>query len=128
MIKKASVLALVICLFLGLLSPSLAQAQGGIKILDSSTQVEFPSRLSFNLSARSPATCAVLADESLNNHGGEGVHVAYNDGHVEWVSEPDSRQPDRWYPSGTKISWQAMNIQTYVWVYYDLVDGIYTVP
>jgi hypothetical protein len=39
---------------------------------------------SMNLSARSPATCAVLGDKSEANHGGEGVHVAYNDGHVNW--------------------------------------------
>jgi len=51
MIKKASILALVICLFLGMLSSTLVQAQSGLTILDSSAQVEFPSRLSFNLSA-----------------------------------------------------------------------------
>jgi len=51
MIKKASILALVICLFLGMLSPTLVQARSGLTILDSSAQVEFPSRLSFNLSA-----------------------------------------------------------------------------
>ena len=49
---------------------------------------------SFNLSARSPATCAVLADESLNNHGGEGVHVAYNDGHVEWQQVGPNQDKD----------------------------------
>lgn len=62
-------------------------------------------------------------------HGAElGLNALHCDGHVEWVSEPDSRQPDRWYPSGTRIAVSAMNVQTYVWVYYDLVDGIYTVP
>lgn len=53
MIKKVSILALVVCLFLVLLSPGLVQARGGLKILDSSAQVEFPSKLSFNLSAES---------------------------------------------------------------------------
>jgi len=52
MIKKASILALVICLFLSILSPSLVQAQSGLTILDSSAQAEFPSTLSFNLSAQ----------------------------------------------------------------------------
>jgi hypothetical protein len=34
------------------LSPSLAQAQSGLAIIDSSAEAEFPSRLNFNLSAR----------------------------------------------------------------------------
>ena len=53
MTKKVGVLALIVCLFLGMLSPSLAQAQGGLKILDSSAQVEFPSKLNFSLTAQS---------------------------------------------------------------------------
>jgi len=53
MIKKASILALIICLFLSILSPVLVQAQSGLTILDSSSQAEFPSRLSFNLAAQS---------------------------------------------------------------------------
>ena len=53
MIKKASLLALIICLFLAILSPGLVQAQGELTILDSSAQAEFPSRLNFNLSAQS---------------------------------------------------------------------------
>lgn len=53
MIKKASLLALVICLLLTVLSPSLVQAQVGLTVLSSSAQVEFPSRLIFNLSAES---------------------------------------------------------------------------
>ena len=53
MIKKTSLLALVFCMLLVLLSPGLVQAQTGLTILDSSAQVEFPSRLIFNLSAES---------------------------------------------------------------------------
>jgi hypothetical protein len=53
MIKKVSILVLAVCLLLTLLSPVLVQAQGGLTILDSSAQVEFPSRLSFNVSAQS---------------------------------------------------------------------------
>ena len=53
MIKKAGLLALVACLFLALLSPGLVHAQGGLTVLDSSAQVEFPFRLHFNLSAES---------------------------------------------------------------------------
>ena len=53
MIKKASVFALVVCLFLVLLSPGLVRAQGELTILDSWVQAEFPSRLNFNLSAES---------------------------------------------------------------------------
>ena len=53
MIKKARLFALIVCLFLVILSPGLVQAQGELTILDSSAQAEFPSRLNFNLSAQS---------------------------------------------------------------------------
>ena len=53
MIKKASILALAACLFLSILSPIPVQAQSRLAILDSSAQVEFPSKLSFNLSVES---------------------------------------------------------------------------
>jgi len=53
MIKKASILALVVCLFLVLLSPGLVQARVELTILNSSAQAEFPSRLNFDLSAES---------------------------------------------------------------------------
>ena len=53
MINKAYLLALVACLFLALLAPSLVQAQGGLTILDSRAQADFPYRLNFSLSAES---------------------------------------------------------------------------
>ncbi len=51
--KAIIVLVLIICLLLSILSPVLVQAQSGLAILDSSAQAEFPSSLSFNLSAQS---------------------------------------------------------------------------
>ena len=53
MIRKASILVLVLCLFLALSSAGSVQAQSGLAILDSSAKVEFPSELSFNLSVES---------------------------------------------------------------------------
>ncbi len=53
MIRKSSILALVICLFLFILGPGAVQAQSGLAVLDSSVQLEFPSKLSFNLSVES---------------------------------------------------------------------------
>ncbi|HCP60214.1 MAG TPA: peptidase MA domain-containing protein, partial [Dehalococcoidia bacterium] len=53
MVKRAAVLALVLCLLLVLLGPGLAQAQGRLEVLESRTQMEFPSRLIFSLSVRS---------------------------------------------------------------------------
>jgi len=53
MIKRISLLALAVCLFLALLSPGLVQAQDELTILDSSAQSEFPYRLNFSLSAES---------------------------------------------------------------------------
>jgi len=51
MIRKTRILALVVCLFLVLLSPGLVQAQSELAILSSSAQAEFPFKLNFNLSA-----------------------------------------------------------------------------
>jgi len=53
MIKKTGILALVICLFLVLLNPGLVQARGGLAVLDSSAEADFPYGLNFNLSAES---------------------------------------------------------------------------
>ncbi|MFC1916587.1 peptidase MA family metallohydrolase [Chloroflexota bacterium] len=53
MIKKVNILAIVAYLFLALLSPGLAQAGSGLKILDTSDEVDFPFKLSFSLSAES---------------------------------------------------------------------------
>jgi len=53
MIKKASIFALIVSLFLVLLSPGLVRARSGLTILDSSAEAEFPAKLHFNLSAES---------------------------------------------------------------------------
>jgi hypothetical protein len=53
MIKKISLLALVFCLLLAVLSPGLVQAQGELTIVGSSAEADFPFWLDFNLSARS---------------------------------------------------------------------------
>ncbi len=52
MIKKATLSALVICL-LFLLSPVPVQAGGGLTVLDSSAEMDFPLKLNFSLSAES---------------------------------------------------------------------------
>jgi len=53
MSKKARLIVLVFCLFLAILTPGLVQAQGELTILNSSAEANFPSKLSFSLSARS---------------------------------------------------------------------------
>ncbi len=53
MIRKTGLPALVLCLLLVLSSP--VQAQGKLEILDNTAQAEFPTKLSFSLSARSDA-------------------------------------------------------------------------
>jgi len=53
MSKKIKIIVLIFSLLLVLLSPPLVQAQGELAILGSSAETEFPSRLNFNLSARS---------------------------------------------------------------------------
>jgi hypothetical protein len=51
--RKIILLALIVCLFLPLLSPPPVQAQGELAILNSSVAVVFPSQLDFSLSAQS---------------------------------------------------------------------------
>ena len=53
MSRKIKIIFLVFSLLLVLLSPALAQAQGELAVLGSSAVTEFPSRLTFNLSAQS---------------------------------------------------------------------------
>lgn len=53
MMKRAFILALVVSLFLGILSPSLAQVQVALTVLKSSAQVTFPSSLDLSLSVES---------------------------------------------------------------------------
>ncbi len=53
MIKKATLSALVIFLLLVFISPGLVLAGSGLSVLTSSAEMDFPSRLTFNLSAES---------------------------------------------------------------------------
>jgi hypothetical protein len=53
MIKKIGILALVVCLLLTILSPTLVQAQSGLAVTETSAEAEFPDRLNFSLSAQS---------------------------------------------------------------------------
>ncbi len=53
MIKKVSLLALILCLFLAVLSPVSVQAVDGLAILDSSVEVDFPLKLNFSVSTQS---------------------------------------------------------------------------
>ncbi|MBA7686018.1 hypothetical protein ES703_94450 [subsurface metagenome] len=60
MIKKVSLLALILCLFLAVLSPVSVQAVDGLDIRDSSVEVDFPLKLNFSLSAESDVNIAEI--------------------------------------------------------------------
>ena len=53
MIKKISLIALVICLLLVFLSPASVWADGELAVTNSSAEMDFPMRLIFNISAGS---------------------------------------------------------------------------
>jgi hypothetical protein len=53
MIKKASLIILVICLSLALVGPGFIRAQSELRVVDSSAQVVFPLAIGFSLSAES---------------------------------------------------------------------------
>ncbi len=70
-------------------------------------------------------------DVSYRHRHGEtpGINVTHFDGHVEWVSEPNSRLPDRWYPTGTLISRVALSRLTRSYLPRDVYTGPgYTYP
>lgn len=52
MVKKVGILIFIVSLLLVILNPCLVQAQEGITVTDNSTQENFPSRLTFHLSAQ----------------------------------------------------------------------------
>jgi len=56
MVRKLSILALLVCLLAGLLSPGLVLAQGDIAVSASSAKVEFPLKLNFSISAQSASS------------------------------------------------------------------------
>ncbi len=92
MIKMSSILALVASLFLVLLSPVLVQAQGGLEILDSSTEIEFPSRLNLNLSVSSDVN---VVDIRLH-YTVERVSFARVTSEAYLVFEPDTAVDVSW--------------------------------
>jgi hypothetical protein len=60
MVKRASLLILILSLFLFLLSPVSVQAGEKLTILDSSVQVDFPLKINFSLSAESDVDIAEI--------------------------------------------------------------------
>lgn len=53
--KRLALVALALCLLLAAFSPVIAQAQGGLTVVDSRAEADFPMSFDFNLSARSDA-------------------------------------------------------------------------
>ncbi len=92
MIKKTGLLALAAFLLLVLLSPVLVQAQGGLEILDSSAEIEFPSRLGLNLSVGSDVN---VVDIRLH-YTVERVSFARVTSEVYLVFEPDTMVDVSW--------------------------------
>jgi len=76
--RKFVLLALVVCLFLSVLSPAPVQAQGELAILNSSAMAIFPSQLNFSLSAQSNVNitdirlCFTIDQDSFAEVIGEG--------------------------------------------------------
>jgi len=77
MIKRVSVLVVILGLLLVLASPGLVQAESDISIIDSSVQVSFPMSIRFSLSVRSQAT---ITDIRLH-------YVVNQESHAEITSE-----------------------------------------
>ena len=65
MIRRVPVVAMFLVL---LLSPSAAGAEGGITVLDSSVETDFPSVLTFVLEAESPVDIVDARIHYRDNH------------------------------------------------------------
>jgi hypothetical protein len=130
MIKKASLLVLAVCLLLSILSPIPVQAQDGLIVLDSSAQVEFPSRLSFNLSAQSEVDITdirlhYMVDQASFAEVTSEVYIEFEPGttvDVSWTLEmvkigglPPGSSVDYWWTAadamGNKVETSPIQVQ-----------------
>jgi len=91
-IKKASIFVFVVSLFLILLGPTLVQAQGGITILDSSAEAEFPSKLNFSLSTDSAVDITDVRLHYIIDR--EGYAEVTSEVYIEFV--PDTTVDVQW--------------------------------
>jgi hypothetical protein len=91
MIKRAIILALIVCLML-VLSLGPAQAQGELRVLGSSAEAEFPLKLNFSLAAESDAR---ITDIRLN-YTVEQTGFAEVTSEVYVVFEPATRVEVGW--------------------------------
>ena len=90
--RKLGILALVLCLFLALLSTGLVQAQGELTIVDSSAKAEFPGKLNFTLSAQSDVN---ITDIRLH-YQVDRVSFARVTSEVYIEFEPDTSVDEDW--------------------------------
>lgn len=90
--KKAGVFVLVIFLLLVLLGMGLFKAEGELTILDSSAKAEFPSKLHFNLSAKSDVDITEVRLHYIVDH--ESYAQVTSEAYIEFV--PDTRVSVQW--------------------------------
>jgi len=107
-------------------NPTAYAAGGGSNLTQSTCSYGFSMFVSGSseVSARSSAVVAVIADDVGTNHNSEGVHVTYNDGHTSWKQIPpggstadlycDNNASDRIYSSGDAWTGYAVKDDSYV--------------
>jgi hypothetical protein len=117
MIKKAAILVLAIGLLLIVVSPVLTQTQPELVILESSTMAEFPTQLSFSLSAESALN---ITDIRLHYrvHRDSFARVI-SEAHIEFIPAPSVTVSWNWdmrktgsLPSGSIVEywWSVVDI------------------
>ncbi len=99
MIKKSAFLALAIFLLLASVSPGLSLAQGNLKILESWTEAEFPSSLSFGISVSSNVN---ITDIRLH-YTVDRVSFAQVTSEVFMEFTPDTEVTEKWSLDMRKI-------------------------
>jgi len=80
-------------------SPTTYDGSSGHRLYDGNCSYGFSvdggSSSNSRVSAKSSAVVAVIADDAFDNHGGEGVHVTFNDGHTEWRQGSGADESER---------------------------------
>lgn len=110
MIKKIALLILIICSLLVLAGPGPVQAAGGLAVLNSSVQLNFPASITFNISASSDVNITDIRLHYLVNRM-EFVHVVSE---VYLTFTPSTRVSTKWVwdmrktgglPPGTSVDY-----------------------
>ena len=81
--RKIAIIGVLLCLALSVLAPILVHAQSTITVQSSSAQVDFPSKLTFNLSAKDSVNLTDIRLRYITNR--ESFAKAFNEAYITFT-------------------------------------------